>query len=375
MGLKLKELQKVVDMVVKNERSVETLQEEILRVLGPTILTSRGLVRMAESANERLDILEASGRSCAQIKPSLLVKFANAKSPEIRRLVARLIPENFLKLFVRDSDPGVRSATAKRLPSSLVKEMTRRFPQDDAIRTIYCSKLLTEAGLPNPKVVDEPFDMYGEESMSEMIGEVDDLEHTDVWYDSVARNIINQYGNNIERRWEEIAVKRYCDSMKTMGVEVDQEKLLDAIYDLMQERDENVLDEGSLKNLAARLRLDEVSIMPIISESMDSVEGLLSSGYTTREYVEKFEEAFDVTYESSTNPAYKVLAEGPQKVSHPASVILPGSSFRRAEEKAVDAYVSAWNTKESLKGNTFYKLNWSPDLETVNMVNFYLELK
>jgi hypothetical protein len=187
MGLKLKELQKVVNKVVKNERSVEALQEEVLRVLGPTILTSRGLARMAESANDRLDILEASGRSRSQVKPSLLIKFVNSDSAEVRRLVARLLPENFIRLLAKDSDPSVREAVAKRLPLPLVKEMTRRFPQDDTLRTIHRSRSLIEAGLPNPKIVDEPFDMYGEKSMRDAVGDLDPLELSDTWYDSLAR--------------------------------------------------------------------------------------------------------------------------------------------------------------------------------------------
>ena len=63
MGLKLNELQKVVKNVVKNERNIDALRGEIVRTLGHTILVSRGLERMAESANERLDILEATDKS------------------------------------------------------------------------------------------------------------------------------------------------------------------------------------------------------------------------------------------------------------------------------------------------------------------------
>jgi len=375
MSLKLKELQKVVDKIVRNESSARALQEEILRVLGPTILTSRGLVRMAKSANARLDVLEATGRSCSQVKPSLLVKFVSAESPEVRRLVARLVPENFLKLFVRDSDPAVREATARRLPLPLIKEMTKRFPKDDTLKTIHRSRSLVEAGLPDPKIVAEPFDMYGEESMDEMIGEVEDSDFSDTWYATAARNIIKQYGSNIERQWEELAVSRYCASMKSMGVEIEQEKLLDAVYDCLDERDESILDEGLFKKLANRLRLDEVAVMPVLSESVDPVKGLISSVCTSREYIKKFEESFGVKYVSSVNPAHRILAEGPERVSHPASVVLPVFSFRNVEERALDTYVSAWNTRESFKGNTPYRLSWSPSPEVVNMAHFHLELK
>lgn len=374
MGLKLKELQKVVVNVVKKEKSYEILREEVTRVFGPTVLTTRGVNRMAESANDILDIYEATGKSVAQIKPSLLIKFVNSEHQQVRKLISRLLPENFLKLMMNDPDSSVRYSVAKRLPRSLVVEMTRKFPKDEAIRSLARKKMINEDGIAKPKLIDEPFDMYGEEPLKSAD---EDLEHpglTDAWYETQAHKIFNMYGRNIEQQWEENTVHRYVDSMKSMGLDVDRDKLLDAVYDLIKSRQDEVMKEGLLSSLASKLRSEGTNFMPVISESVDKSKELISSGYTSSEYIQKFEEAFSVKYAISSSPAKKLL-EGSSTVKHPSSAILPGSSYRNVDEKAVDAYVNAWNTKESMRNNVPYRLSWSPDGQVVNMVNFHLELK
>lgn len=374
MGLKLNELQKVVRNVVKKERNIDTLRGEIVRTLGPTILVSRGLERMAESANERLDILEATDKPYQQIRPALLLKFIDSDSPEVRKLVARLLPESFLKVFMKDSDPSVRAITARRLPLNLVSEMVRRFPKDDTLRDIAKMKRLVEAGLPDPEIEDEEFDMYGEEPIGDVFGDIDYPDLTDAWYDTTALKIINMYGRNIEEQWEEATVHQYVDSMASMGVEVDREKLFDAVYDLLQTRADVVLEENSLSSIAKRLRLEDTNVMPIISESVDPVQQLLSFKTSPSEYIKKFEEVFSVKYTMSMNPASIVMSEGPAKIRHPASAVLLDNSIRSIDERAVDVYVDAWNSKNSVKGETYYRLSWSPDI-VGGLVNFHLELK
>lgn len=373
MGLKLNELQKVVRNVVKKERNVDTLRGEIVRTLGPTILVSRGLERMAESANERLDILEAMDKPYERIRPALLLKFIDSDSPEVRKLVARLLPESFLKVFMKDSDPAVRAITARRLPLQLVSEMVRRFPQDDTLRSIIRSKRLVEAGLPDPEIDEEEFDMYGMEPIGDVFGDIDYPDLTDAWYDTLALKILNTYGRNIEEQWEEATVHQYVDSMASMGVEVDRQKLLDAVYDLLEKRADAVLEEGSLAAIASRLRLEETEVMPVISENMDPVQQLLSSKGSSSDYIKRFEEVFSVKYTTSNNPAAFIMSEGPDRITHPTSAMLMGSSVRSVDERAVDAYVKAWNSKSQVRGETYYQLSWSPDVG--GLVNFHLELK
>jgi len=374
MGLKLNELQKVVKNVVKNERNIDALRGEIVRTLGHTILVSRGLERMAESANERLDILEATDKSYEKIRPALLLKFIDSSSPEVRKLVARLLPESFLKPLMKDSDPAVRATVARRLPTHLVSEMTRRFPKDDTLRQISKAKKLLEAGLPTPEIEDEEFDMYGLEPIGDVFGDVDYPDLTDAWYDTLALKILNMYGRNIEEQWEEATVHQYVDSMASMGVEVDRQRLLDAVYDLLEQRADAVLEENSLASIAARLRLEETVVMPVISESIDPVQQLIESRPSPSDYIKKFEELFSVKYVNSKNPAAAIMTEGTTRVVHPASAQLFNKSIRNVDEKAVDAYVNAWNSRNKMKGENYYKLAWTQG-DVDGLVNFHLELK
>jgi hypothetical protein len=374
MSLRLKELQKVANNVMKRERSLETLQEELKRALGPTLLASRDLNRLAENANDRLDVLEASGKSHGRVGTSLLLKFADSDSPEVRKLVVRLLPENFLRVFMQDSNPEVRFALAKRLPRNMLKEMRRSFPYDEGLKSLLDSRQLHEAGLPAPEVIEGEFDMYGEEPLGSVF-DADELDLSDAWYETAARKIVKMYGDNLEGQWEEISVKRFVDSQASFGVEVDQQKLLDIVYDILSEREEDVIGESSLLSLAARLRHDDTEVMPTLSEKTDEVKSLVSAGYTTSEYIQNFEKLFAVKHVTSPNPAKKTLREGAESVKHPYSAKLPNSVTRNVDERAVETYVTAWNTRETIKGGRNYKLAWSHDPSTINMVNFHLELK
>jgi hypothetical protein len=373
MALKLQELQKIVKSVVKEEKNAEVLREEVTRVLGPTVLTTRGLERMAESANDRLDVLDAMNRAYDQIKPSVLLKFIDSNSADVRKLVARLLPENFLKPLMKDPSPEVRGTVARRLSHGLVKEMVRRFPNDDNLRSIEKTKRLMEKGLPSPKIEEEYFDMYGEEPLGNAY---DDVEHpglTDAWYDTLALKIFNMYGRNIESQWEEDTVHRYVDSISSMHVDVDREKLLKKVYELLDSRDEKVVKESTLKNLAARLRLEDEEVMPVIPETVDPVEEMLSSRLSNHEYVSRFEKTFFVEHKATKTPDYlNEICEGTGIVFHPAQAKIPSQSLRPIDERALDTYVKAWNFKES---KSLYRLTWSPDQERIDLVNFHLELK
>lgn len=372
MGLKLQELQKVVKGVAKKEKNAELLREEISRVLGPKVLTSHGLERMAESANDRIDFLNASRQPYEKIRPSLLLKFIDSDSAEVRKLVAQLIPESFLKLLMKDPAPEVRSAVARRLPPHLLKEMVRRFPHDDNIRALK-EKRFVEGGVPTPKVVDEPFDMYGKEPMGKAYDDIDHPGLTDTWYDTTALKIFNMYGRSIEEQWEEDTVHRYVDSFASMHIDIDREKLLKKVYDLLDDRNNKVVKESLFKELAARLRLEDLEVMPIIPETVDPVEELLSMKSSSESYVSRFEEVFSVDYKSSKNPSHvRGICEGSESVFHPSCATSPTRVLRPVDEKALDSYVKAWNFKEK---SPQYRLAWTPDQDVMNLVNFHLELK
>ncbi|MBM3194336.1 MAG: hypothetical protein FJZ60_01070 [Chlamydiae bacterium] len=372
MSLKLQELQKIVKGVVKKEKSVELLREEISRVLGPQVLTSHGLERMAESANDRIDFLNATRQSYEEVRPSLLLKFIDSDSVEVRKLVAQLIPESFLKLLMKDPSSEVRSAVARRLPLHFLKEMVRRFPHDDNIRT-FEKKRLAEAGVPTPKIADEHFDMYGNEPLGNSYKDVEHPGLTDAWYDTTALKIFSMYGRNVEEQWEEDSVHRYVDSAASMYVDVDRDKLLKKVYDLLDARDDKVVKESTLKELAASLRLADSEVMPIISEAIDPVAELLSEKLSSESYISRFEEVFSVDYKNSKNPSHaRGICEGPEDVFHPTQALSPSRALRFVDEKALDSYTKAWNFRER---DAQYRLAWTQSQDEINLVNFHLELK
>ena len=375
MHLKLEELQKLVTKVVKEEKRYDSLKEEISRVVGPVVVTTHDLKLMAETANNRLDVLARSGQQIKPVKTSVLLRFIDSHEPEVRRLIARLLPESFVRKMKFDKNYAVRWAVAERLSSKLVAEMIRKFPNDDQLRTIYKTKKLNEAGLPSPKLADEEFDINGEKPLGDTARYEDHPGMTDVWYDSLARDIVNKHGRTIEASWEEKAVDTYANGLASQGVEIDSKKLLDAVYEFLAKRDENSLEENTLRKIVATLREEvvlETPYMPIVRENVDTVSDLLKSHVSPVEYIQKFETTFSVVKSAVDNVGKKQgINENFARVVVPAEATLPMGSLRPSDEKALDTYTKNWNRLRQLR-NQPYRLSWTPDTE--GKVSFCLRL-
>lgn len=375
MHLKLEELQKLVTKVVKEEKRYDSLKEEVSRVVGPVVVTTHDLKLMAETANNHLDVLVRSGKQITPARTSVLLKFIDSGEPEVRRLIARLLPESFVRKMRFDANHAVRWAVAERLPAKIIAEMVKQFPSDDQLRTIYKSKKLYEAGLPSPKLADEEFDINGEKPLGDTAHYDDHPGMTDVWYDSLAREIVTKYGHTIETNWEEKAVDNYANGMKSQGVELDSEKLLDAIYDYLAKREENTLKEGTLRRIAASLRDEDTldaPFMPVIGEGKDVVNSLLRSQVSPAEYIQQFESTFSVTKASVNNIGRKQgINENFARVIVPVEAILPAGTLRPNDEKALDTYTKSWNRQRQLR-NQPYRLSWTPG--TRGKVSFQLGL-
>ena len=383
MQLKLKELQTVAKATIKEERSLNNLRDEMFRVLGPSVMVPGSHAYLATQFNERLDLLESTGRfPRGSFKNSVLLEVANSGIPEVRKLAARLLPERHIVKYLTDSDSSVRCAAARRLPYGVIKEAVRHNIADENLRAIARQKRLTEAGLPNPKPVTEPFDIHGEEPLGDAVkGRMDD-DFTDEWYYRMAHKLCAEYGNNLEGQWEEALATRVASSYRaTSHVKLDREKLLKALYACIKEREDAVLGEGSLRMLARRLRseshLDE-GVMPVIAESVaDPVADLLESFTSSQSYVEKAEALFGVR--KSTVPAtikkHRLGESNAKETSVPVLGRLPaGETFNSKIETALDRYVDSWNSQQKSSGEP-YRLSWSPHPAAINMVGFNLELK
>lgn len=252
-----------------------------------------------------------------------------------------------------------------------------RYPGDDQLRTIARGKKLKEAGLPKPKVVDEPFDMYGDAPMGRGPEVEEDMQ--DSWYERMAHKLCSQYGGNLEHQWEETLATRVAAShYATSGAKIDRDKLLKAIYKCLEERDEAVLGEGSLRTIAARLRSEshlEESVMPVIEIKSDEIDELLESDLSSVQYVERAEKIFGVKKSSVPSGIKKYrIGEGVSgETLIPVKGRVPNGIDARSE-RALDAYVDHWNRQQSIRGEP-YKLSWSPNPAGIDLVGFQLELK
>lgn len=370
MQLKLEKLQKIANDVLREEKKLEALKKELTRSIGPVVVTNYGLKVMAETANDHLDVILMSGKIPGPINISVLEKFITSNEPAARRLVARLLPESFVRRMMHDSDEYVRHVVAERLSSYDVKLMLKKHPNDDHLVSIYGKKKLQEAGIANPVISDEEFDVNGDVPLSTFNASEDHPGMTDSWYDSLARDFIKNYGLNLENNWEEKSVKSYCNSMKSQGVEVDSEKLIKTIYDYLDQRDENML-LTTVSNLRKSQDIDEVFI-PVISNEVDQVKKLMQENATGQSYIHSFEELFQVKKEHVENPGKKAgIYESYSRITVPSTGILPSGKIREVDERALDKYVKCWNSQRRIR-NQPYQISWCPGDK--NEVRFFVGL-
>lgn len=377
MRLKLRELQQIVNQTLSEEKAVDVLREEISRVLGPSVLTNVRLEELAEGANDRIDVMERTGKAGRlDFKPSVLLKFANSTNTEVRRLVARLLPENFLSRFKDDRDPSVRHAAAKRLPLNIVKEMFRRHPGDDELKTIFRQRL-NEAGLPQPKPQDPHLHMY-DRKLGDSVKQSQGPELSDQWYSSLAHKAILDYNHNMEGKWDEAWAQRYCASMKaTSGVDVDPLRLWEEIQAQLKDRDDRTLERYGLKEVARRLREGISEEIEAYTESKDPVQDLLESNLSQVDYVRKAKSVFSIR-ESSMPPSLKKyrMSEGlGGEIMIPCTGRAPGNrALTHRDERALDAYVKSWNGQQAMRGEPI-RINWSPSPTSLGAISFNVELK
>ncbi len=384
MHLKLKELQQVAKKTIKEEQKYATIREEFFRVFGPPVMVSKNCDRVAEAVNEQLDLSEASRREVQRgsVKTSVLIEASISNSVALRKVAARLLPEKMAVRLLEDQSSSVRCAAAKRLPYALVRESIKNFPNDDQFLTIVKQKKLQESGLPAPKEIDEPFDMYGEEPLGDAIKTwSSDKDLPATWYERLAHKLCSEYGGNLEGNWEEtIATRIVASHYSTTGVKLDRDKLLNAIYDCTKEREDAVLGEGSLKAIASRLLresyLDD-AVMPIVDETRNNpIADLLESNCSSAQYIDDAEKLFFVR--KSTVPAgikkYR-LGEGHRgETLIPVNGKIPGGKMDSTTEQALDRYVDSWNKRQAIAGEP-YRLSWGPHATGIDMVGFNLQLK
>lgn len=360
------ELKKVLKQTLAEEKAVEMLREEVAHNLGPIVVTDVKLERLAENVNDRIDVLERTGRgSNLNFRPSTLLRFAEHKSPEVRRLAARLLPERFAEKFVLDKDPSVRHTAARKAPMHLVKEMLRRNPSDDELHLIYRGRSLEEG--------------IGEKSIGERLkGTVKTPaapELSDFAYKNLAKTAIRDYNTNIEGQWDEPWAARYCASVKaTSGVQYDPKKLWKEIQALLKEKDDRTLERYSLKEVVSRLVEGDGSHF---YEEEDPLANLLESNFSAHEYVDAANALFKIR--ESIMPAglrkYRMSEGRISDIMIPCTGKLPhGVRMNSRTERALDLYTNSWNDIQARKGEPI-RIHWTPNTMSIGSFSFNVELK
>ena len=385
MRLRLEELQRVVKRAVDEERATESLRTEVNRVLGSAVITEGRAEQVAEAANERIDVLERTGRaSRLTFKSSVMVRWLDHTDPGVRKFAARVVPEKFLAKMVNDRSHAVRATVARRVPIGAVSEMLKKFPSDDQVRLIYKQRKLAEAGLPKPKIDDEPFDMYGEERLGDAVKQDEGDELIELWYRDRAFKFMQDYGGNIEDTWEEVTAHRYAASLKaTSGVEIDEAKLLKAIKELIEEREKRAMDRSSLKETLAylkrqeRLELINESIIPTLNFDVDPVLKLVEGNLTPATFIDEANSLFSVK-ESTIPPGirkHRLGVRNAKQTTVPVVGRLPHAlGFRAVDERALDAYCTHWNDRQQLQGEPL-RLEWVVHPDEVGKIGFTVLLR
>jgi len=393
MRLNLTELQRVVERTIDEERAVDALKGEIRRVLGPVVITEGRLEHVVAEANDRLDVLHRTGRDGQlDFLSNITTTFIDHKHPEVRRFAARIIPERFLPKMVTDKDAAVRAAVAMRVPMPAVREMMKRFKHDDQLRAIYRQRkqALHEAGISPPKAEPlghDPVD--GAERMGDVARTAEGPELSDAWYDEQARLFIHDYARAeandqharlLDRGWASLVVRRFCASTKaTAHVEIDAEKLLKHVNDLMEEKDDRTLERDAMKETLAWLGAQDIneSALPEFHEIIDPVRALLEANLSQEQYVAEALKLFNVKRSELPKGIRKYcLGEANLRVTLvPCLGSLPHQhGFRAVDERALDKFCESWNDGQALVGEPFV-LNWGPHQGDASKVNFTVTLK
>jgi hypothetical protein len=357
MRLKLSDLQQVVEEATREKKAVDSFCNEIKAVFGPTVMAADDLETLVEQAHYRLDVLERTGRiNYISFPTAAAVPLSNHKNAAVRRLVARLLPEEFSSQFINDKNPSVRASAAQKVSFKLLKETVRLRPNDTVLQDALELRALTERA-------DSALEAAAESP------EGSDL-LSDGWYKKTAHKLIQDYGRTLDTGWVPAAVTQLCSAMRASNrFNIDAYKLMKKVVECLTE-----IEEERFESLKESL---QVSTVQEYKESVDPVQQLTESRCSAQEYISMANKVFNISMSSIPRSLQKFhISEGiSRQVSIPTSGMLPRRGpFRYIDENALDTYVKHWNTLHSLQGNT-YKLAWSPHPESQNKFSFNLVLK
>jgi hypothetical protein len=365
MRLRLSELREVAKKTIDDRKISDELIREIRRVFGARVEVGSDVNTVTECANYILDSMEQRGEGLQDTLSTQVLRAARKHhDPEVRKLSARLLPMIEAKLLVNDEDSSVRHAVARRMPASEVLEALRLHGDDDELNVIYRSKKIAEAT-----------DKFGPKFTGDSTKQQDYIELSEGFYDILARQFINDYGMTWQQNWP-LAVKRYVSSVRaTSGVDVDSDKLYEAIKSLYEEREDEIIEDNTSKQIHETLNYLATQ-MEDLDESVDVVEELLHSNLGATDFIERVYDVYGIK-ESYLPPAIKkhclgenegVISLIPQRASTPHK-----NAVNECDEKVLDKFVEAWNKRQALAAEPL-KLEWYINPMDAASVGFSIKL-
>lgn len=360
MRLKLSDLQKVVESTVKEKKAVESFCNEIKRAFGPTVDVSDKIDVLAERANDRLDVLDRTGRTnYVNFSTKIALNLAAYPNPEVRRLIVRLLPEAAAIGFINDKNSSVRKEAAKKAPLSVVRTAVKKYKNDHLLQEVLEERtILAER---DSALVASASSPAGDEFFS------------DRWYNSMAKKIMQDYYmKGLDTGWVSSAVKQAVLANRGANrYNIDPHKLMKAVVEMIADE-----EDAKAEKLGLNESVDHESDL-LEEDAQDPVQSLVESSFSSREYVERANQTFNVKF-SIVPPGIKKYSIGEgisPSVAVPVVAYLPHkSSPRYIDEVALDTYVKHWNSQQYLKGEP-YKLSWTSHPDSQNKISFRLELK
>jgi len=350
MRLKLSDLQKVVKETLQEKQHSEAFCNEIKRVFGPSVIVNDNLDSLVEAANERLDVLEYTGRGSVNFSRKIALGMSFHESSEVRRFVARVLPENASTMLLFDPSAEVRLAAAKKAKKEVLEEAVKKFPKDAALKDLFEEKKQEKVSAIDAAAKHENEDML-----------------SDDWYEKVARKLIQDYARTLDTTWKSSAVKQFCSSARaSTRLPIDPSKLMDKMSELMKKHDEAREEYLEIKE----------SVGFHDEDSIDVVQDLMNEDLSPQLFIDRCNKIFSVRYSEIPASIMKFkIEEGLNIRKIPVSCTLPhGGAPRRIDEIALDSYTKCWNEKQKMSGEPF-KVFWASHPDSINKITFKVELK
>lgn len=369
MSLSFGQLKEVADSVIKQQKLLDAVVTEARATFGPVISTRTDLSRVCSEILDRSDLLEARGVEMQHgFKTATLKKLLESNLQVARIVAARFLPPGLAKDLAFDRDPDVRYEACKRMPADVLKEAVGNYPADFGVKMLLEKK--------TPAHDSEHLHMYDKKRMGKAARPETQPEFSDTFYHTHALKAMQDYGTNIEGQWEETYVKRYCASYcsfyKPMGVMLDVDKLYDAVKEVMRKKEDDAMTQGELKRLEKLHRMRE-SKEVFQQEHVDSAEALMSESMAPGDFVERVNKLFKVR-EAALPSGLRKHSVGMGELLIPVKAYIPGAKLSYVVENALDSYVSKWNDRQALIGESF-KLSWHPDPTDAGRVCFSVTLR